>query len=477
VNHSWVKNNNPLVHIIHGYDYSGNRTKRYDAVHAANSELYTYDQLGQIKSLDRGELNAAQTSVANVVHSESWNFDKTGNWVQYTKNSTVENRTHNAANELQGIATHDANGNMVLMPSLKGKYDAWNRLVEVKDSNDNLIASYEYNGLNQRIKKTVGSTVTKSFFNENWQELESVTNSQVTSYIWGLCYIDDLVLREKSEERLYSLADSNWNVISICNESGTIQERYTYDVFGKRNVYDVNFSAKTASDFNWNRAFTGQVFDNETGLMLYRNRFYHTELGRFVNRDPIGYDAGDVNLFRMVFNKILISLDPKGLQATWDMYPQMPTQEDCYFQMGKQICKPKPSIPPSTNSCNGYDVSIGSTCKDNCSKIIVDSYPAKAKSICEKFIIQYKGSNSVNCVANCLAANEKSMLSEFSCDDRNNKRLQMHCVCYAKCGFVPTSGLPSGGIHVGAGMLLPSACRVGVRETGRCASEGCGPKW
>jgi hypothetical protein len=105
-----------------------------------------------------------------VNHSESWNFDKTGNWSQYTKNGTVENRTHNAANELQGIATHDANGNMILMPGLKGKFDAWNRLTEVHDSNNNLIASYEYNGLNQRIKKTINATVTKSFFNENWQE-------------------------------------------------------------------------------------------------------------------------------------------------------------------------------------------------------------------------------------------------------------------------------------------------------------------
>jgi hypothetical protein len=90
---------------------------------------------------------------------------------------------------------------------LKGKYDAWNRLVEVRDTSDTLIASYAYNGLNQRIKKIVGTTVTKSFFNENRQEVESVTNDQVTSFVWGIRYIDDFVLREKGEEHLYSLAD------------------------------------------------------------------------------------------------------------------------------------------------------------------------------------------------------------------------------------------------------------------------------
>ncbi|MDR0610275.1 MAG: hypothetical protein LBG58_09215 [Planctomycetaceae bacterium] len=54
--------------------------------------------------------------------------------------------------------------------------------------------------------------VIKSFFNENWQEVESQTGSEITSYIWGLRYIDDLVLREKGIEKLYSLTDPNWNV-------------------------------------------------------------------------------------------------------------------------------------------------------------------------------------------------------------------------------------------------------------------------
>jgi hypothetical protein len=214
-----------LVHIVYSYDYNEDRIKHYDPVHAANSELYTYDNLGQIKSLNRGVLNNDPTSIPTVNHCESWHFDKTGNWSQYMKNGNTENRTHNAANELLGIATHDANGNMVLIPGLKGKYDAWNRLVEVRGSNDNLIATYEYNGLNQRIKKTVNNVETKSFFNETWQEVESITNNQVTSYVWGLRYIDNLVLRENGEERLYSLTDPNWNVITLVNTSGSVVER------------------------------------------------------------------------------------------------------------------------------------------------------------------------------------------------------------------------------------------------------------
>ncbi len=93
--------------------------------------------------------------------------------------------------------------------------------------------------------------------------------------------------------------------MATVNETGTVQERYVYDAFG--NINGLN------SD--WNRTFTGQVLDAETGLMLYRNRFYSTELGRFLQRDPIGYDAGDMNLVRYVNNQPQTFTDAHGLWA------------------------------------------------------------------------------------------------------------------------------------------------------------------
>ncbi|MDR2407106.1 MAG: RHS repeat-associated core domain-containing protein, partial [Bacteroidales bacterium] len=98
----------------------------------------------------------------------------------------------------------------------------------------------------------------------------------------------------------------------ICDSTGDIQERYTYNAFGKRNVFDVDFATKNETEFNWNRAFTGQILDSETGLMLYRNRYYSTELGRFINRDPIGYEGRDINLFRYVYNIPLLAVDSTG---------------------------------------------------------------------------------------------------------------------------------------------------------------------
>ncbi|MDR2407488.1 MAG: RHS repeat-associated core domain-containing protein, partial [Bacteroidales bacterium] len=175
------------------------------------------------------------------------------------------------------------------------------------------------------IKKTVDSIVTKSFFNENWQEVESQTGSEVTSYVWGLRYIDDLVLREKGEERLYSLADPNWNVIALVDTSGSVVERMKYDAFGKITWLNANFSTKNSSDYNWNRTFTGQILDSETGLILYRRRLYSTRLGRFISKDPIEYDNGDNCLYVYVMNKPLVYIDTFGLApvGTFDIKIRM----------------------------------------------------------------------------------------------------------------------------------------------------------
>ncbi len=107
------------------------------------------------------------------------------------------------------------------------------------------------------------------------------------------------------------LADggAGWN-----GHSGTVQERFQYDPYGQAKVLDANFAddGDGASDVDWEYRFTGRSLDVDTGLDYYRARYYHPTLGRFVGRDPIGYEAGDANLYRYVGDSPINKTDPSG---------------------------------------------------------------------------------------------------------------------------------------------------------------------
>jgi RHS repeat-associated protein len=58
----------------------------------------------------------------------------------------------------------------------------------------------------------------------------------------------------------------------------------------------------------------------------YRNRFYHPDLGRFLQIDPTGFDAGDMNLFRYCNDGPIDGSDPTGLyDVGFEGYGKPPT--------------------------------------------------------------------------------------------------------------------------------------------------------
>ena len=42
---------------------------------------------------------------------------------------------------------------------------------------------------------------------------------------------------------------------------------------------------------------------------------YNPETGRFLSEDPIGFDGGDENLYRYVYNNPINSVDPSSYKA------------------------------------------------------------------------------------------------------------------------------------------------------------------
>jgi RHS repeat-associated protein len=59
--------------------------------------------------------------------------------------------------------------------------------------------------------------------------------------------------------------------------------------------------------------WTGRERDGVSGLQYNRARWYDPSSGRWASLDPLGFDAGDANLYRYVGNSPTNATDPSGL--------------------------------------------------------------------------------------------------------------------------------------------------------------------
>jgi RHS repeat-associated protein len=330
-----------------GYNEASNRTWKKNLVATpGQDEAYGYDGLYQVIRDAVGTLNTNRTAIGGVpAEEEDFTYDPTGNWLGYRKeaNGSVvldQSRSNNKDNQLtqidgsSALLSYDRAGNATKVPPGTGtdwtKYyqpvwDAWNRIVEVKDENGSSVQKNAYDGLARRITREVASVVTHTYWSDRWKPLEERIGSSTSaarSYLWGERpgHRDELILRDRDtdgngtlDERLYATMDY-FNGTAVLNTSGAVQERYAYSAFGVRRIMEADFLPRTASDFDWDFGFQGQFRDADTGWSNYGFRYYVPELGRWINRDPIG-ERGGMNLYNFSTNNPINFNDILGLQG------------------------------------------------------------------------------------------------------------------------------------------------------------------
>jgi len=224
--------------------------------------------------------------------------------------------------------------------SITAKYDAWNRLVEVSDGGT-LVARFRYDGEGRRILKIFDSNSPSApngldtyehVFLDDQQVVETREGSGATpaqaetlqpkyQHVWSPRYIDSLILRDENtdqdglcdDERIYYLADANYNVTALVDTNGDALERYIYSPYGEVTVLDTDFTADAdgISDYANATLYTGREVDAATGLYFYRARYYHTRMGQFVARDSASYLGGG-NVYNYGSDAPLTALDPSG---------------------------------------------------------------------------------------------------------------------------------------------------------------------
>jgi RHS repeat-associated protein len=211
------------------------------------------------------------------------------------------------------------------------------------------------NGLGQRVKKTVGTTVTLYHYDEGGKLLGEYNSTGTALY--ETIYLDDqpvAVIKPGTSAttyKAYYLYADHLNTPRLItdNAAGTANKKvwqWDSDPFGA-SVPNENPAA--AGVFTYNQRFPGQVYDKETGLHYNYFRDYNPATGRYVQSDPIGL-AGGMNTYGYVKANPLSGVDPRGL-IKWS---------GTYFSVGSPILKSATyDTYTLTSECvNGYVTNI-----------------------------------------------------------------------------------------------------------------------
>lgn len=203
-------------------------------------------------------------------------------------------------------------------------YDGYNRLIEVRNGVDELVARYAYDPFGYRLSKEVtaagatsgGVTAGKRFFMQAEEGLLAEVGSDgvvLQSYGWepDHSYSTSPLFLHKGSDYFYYHNDPLGMPRQLTDKSGNVVwSAGLVTAFGK-----VTIAAGSAIEQPWR--FPGQYFDAETGLHYNLHRYYDAETGRYTTHDPVGLQGG-INGYAYADALPTGLIDPYGL---WVEHP------------------------------------------------------------------------------------------------------------------------------------------------------------
>ena len=349
---AYEPNRNLITSITNSF--GGVQLRRFDYVNDAigrRVQRADYDLSTVISNLFAYNMRSELEDAVMGTNQYNYAYDPIGNRRMATNNAEALSYVANSLNQYSQISNqtsqvtpaYDLDGNMISYKGWTFVWDAENRLVLA--SNATTVVSNSYDYMSRRVAKTVnGQTATYSY--QGWAMITEATTSTTNSYVYGLDLsgtsqgagtIGGILAANFNGTTAFYAYDANGNVTDLVGTNGEFLAQYQFDPYG-------NTISKTGTlaDVNPFR-FSTKYLDAETGLYYYGLRFDFPEIGRWVNRDPIG-ERGGKPLYGFVGNSPIERVDIKGLfciknwGASWTLVSSKWENNGDYAIQGQWNC-------------------------------------------------------------------------------------------------------------------------------------------
>jgi len=303
------------------FDYGYDNVDRRTFMQRDNDkgDVYSYDAIDQVTEVKYNVTDPGGTATGPD-RSVIYGWDPAGNRDSVTDSGTPTHYTSNSKNQYTNVGgallTYTPNGDLRTFEGWTYTYDAQDRLT--KATNGTTVVKFSYDALNRCAQRTIDGIKT-FFYYDHWNLLDerNASDVQLACYIQGAA-VDEILSKTSSGSSVYYYHDALGNVVRLTDNSGNVVEQYTYDVFGLPTFQDGEGNVINGTTYGNRFLFTGREYISEIGLYDYRNRIYLPSLGRFIQTDPLKFDAVDINLYRYVLNNPINISDPDG-KAWWDV--------------------------------------------------------------------------------------------------------------------------------------------------------------
>lgn len=304
------------------YNNRGNVTATTNA--NGTTATYDYDPSGRLVGLTNA------TATGNLISSHALTLDSSGNHRQMVQEQPLfpmlkkqtDWYSYTSDNRLNGFSTrsvnHNSNGDLTfigpnyvnIFDSTSYSYDFEDRLTQITTTN--VIASFAYDGLGNRLVRFVGGQ-TEHFVVDRSGGLSqvlvenTVSNTPVAYYVYGLGLVQRISAQGAVSIYHFNVQGST---ISMTDSIGLITDSYAYDSFGVL----ANTDGESPQPFRYLGRYG--ILDDGTELYYARARYWNPQLSRFLTKDPLtGKDSDGQSFNRYIYalNSPLSLFDINGL--------------------------------------------------------------------------------------------------------------------------------------------------------------------